>query len=203
MPDANKTCTMLLALALCLSAVVLIGCESTHRDPSGPDRVIPVAPIRNLEAAEQANKEGLDHLDAGKLTDAELAFKRAIEADRNFGPAHNHLGKVYFLRRRYYLAAHQFDKASQLLPNHAAPHNNLGLTLIEAGKLDEAVVALRLAVSMDPYNIEYQANLVRTLVQRGDETQELVTLLRSVATNDERLPWRVWASHELGQRGIE
>jgi len=88
------------------------------------------------------------------------------------------------------------------MPNHPAPHNNLGLVLYESGKLDASIDKFRKATTLDPSNITYQANLVRSLVERGDRTEEVIVLLRAVAKNDARTPWRVWASHQLGRMGL-
>lgn len=194
-------------LVACLLAAALApACTTTPKDGPGADggyRTIRAEPLRNIEAAIAANDKGLAHLDAGEVGQAELAFKKALDNDDSFGPAHNHLGKVYFLKGNYYLAAHEFDKAIQLMPRQAAPHNNLGLTLLQGDKLDEAVEAFRAATTLDPGRIEYQANLARALVQRGEESEEVITLLRSVAENDQRVDWRVWANHRLGLMGLK
>ncbi len=187
--------------------LLLLGCNAPASKPAinldEEYRTINTSPLRDTEAARKANTQGLTHLDNGELYQAEQAFKRAVEADVDFGPAHNNLGKIYFLKRRFYLAAHEFDDAISLMPNHAAPHNNLGLTLLEAGKLDDAAESMRKAVSLDPLEIDYQANLARVLIQRGDVSDEVITLLRVIASSDERVQWRVWASQQLGAMGID
>lgn len=193
--------------ALLMIGLLLMGCNDPASKPAinldEEYRTINTSPLRDTEAARKANAKGLTHLDNGELYQAEEAFKRAVEADVDFGPAHNNLGKIYYLKRRFYLAAHEFDDAIKLMPNHAAPHNNLGLTLLEAGKLDDAAESMRKAVSLDPLKIDYQANLARVLVQRGDVSDEVITLLRVIASSDERVQWRVWASQQLGTMGIE
>ncbi len=194
-------------LLLALSIVcVHVGCANQpgpQAEADGGYRTINAGPLRDTAAAREENTKGLAHLDAGELYQAEQAFKRAIKADLEFGPAHNNLGKIYFLKRDFYLAAHEFDDAIKLMPRHAGPHNNLGLTLLEAGRLDDAIDALRQATTLDASTVEYQANLVRALVQRGDRTEEVVMLLRVVATHDTRVQWRAWASHQLGAMGLD
>ncbi|MGB0768873.1 MAG: tetratricopeptide repeat protein [Phycisphaeraceae bacterium] len=198
---------MRLILPLLLGVLTLAGCNDPGSKPAvdleEDYRTIDAGPLRDTDAARVANAEGLEHLDRGELYQAEQAFKRAIEADLTFGPAHNNLGKLYFLRRNFYLAALEFDQAIDLMPKHAAPHNNLGLTLLEANKLDDAIESLRKATTLDPLTIDYQANLARALTQRGDQSEELITLLRAVATLDERVQWRTWASHQLGTMGLD
>ena len=193
--------TWLLAL---LIVTMHAGCASQPGPQVGSDggyRTINAGPLRDTAVAREENSKGLAHLHAGELYQAEQAFRRAIKADLEFGPAHNNLGKLYFLKHDFYLAAHEFDDAIKLMPRHAGPHNNLGLTLLEAGKLDDAVESFRTATTLDPRTVEYQANLVRALVQRGDRSEEVLALLRSVAIRDDRVEWRVWANHQLGVMG--
>lgn len=195
-----------IAVLLIAAFAMMPGCTNAP-EPTGQDdvkyRAVRADPLRDTQAARQANAQGLAHLDAGELYQAELAFKRSLDADVKFGPAHNHLGKIYFLKRDFYNAAHEFDYAIKLMPRQAAPHNNLGLALLEGDDLDQAIDHFRKAVHLDPITIDFQANLARSLVQRGDRTQEVITLLRNVAVRDERTPWRVWASHELGLMGLD
>lgn len=194
-------------LACCLLLVLLMpGCGSTDKVDDESYRTIKANPLRDTDAAREANEQGLEHLDAGEIEQAELAFKKALKADKEFGPAHNNLGKVYYLKKNWYFAAHEFDNAIRLMPNHAGPYNNLGLTLIgsgEPGKIDDAIEHFRKATTLDPLNIEYQANLAQTLLNRGEKTAEVITLLRSVAARDERVEWRRWASHRLAAMGLE
>lgn len=204
LPDACRLFTMTILLVV---SALLSGCSDPSSNPAidldEKYRTINTSPLRNTEAARRDNTLGLEHMDKGELYQAEMAFKRAIESDVSFGPAHNNLGKIYFLKRSFYLAAHEFDDAIKLMPSHAGPHNNLGLTLIEANKLDDAIESLRKATSLDPHTIDYQANLARALIQRGDRSEEVITLLRAIATRDERVQWRVWASHQLGEMGLD
>lgn len=204
-PRAPLNRWIVLPLLFFSAMVMAVGCETTpdERDDDAASRTIVADISRDPQAAAQANEQGLAYLDAGQLREAETAFKRAIKADKLFGPAYNHLGKVYYLRRLYYQAAHQFDKASQLMPNHAAPQNNLGLTLVVGGKLDEAIEAYRKAIALDGYTVEYQANLSGALIQRGDKTEEVIVLLRSVAEHDKRVKMRQWAKQQLATMGVQ
>jgi len=203
-PDA---CRLLPTTMLLIATLLLLGCNDPASKPAidldEKYRTINTSPLRDTDAARRENTIGLEHMDKGELYQAELAFKRAIESDVKFGPAHNNLGKLYFLKRSFYLAAHEFDDAIKLMPNHAGPHNNLGLTLLEANKLDDAIESLRKATSLDPHTIDYQANLARAVVQRGDRSEEVITLLRAIAARDERVQWRAWASHQLGEMGLD
>lgn len=199
----TPTRTTLRWTAAIFGAVLLLsGCNTTDEvlvEEDGNYRKITVPRSDDREGATRANEQGLAYLDSDALHKAEDAFKSAIELDDDFGPAYNHLGKVYFLQRKYYVAAHHFDRAATLMPTHPAPQYNLGLTLQAAGKTDDAIDHFRIAMTLDPINFQYQADLARALVSRGEATAEVGTLLRSVAEHHPNIKLRTWASQELGR----
>ena len=192
--------------SLFLAGVVIAcsGCGTllTNGSSSGTRRTVSTAPTRNTEAAKRANDVGFKHLANGELTEATEAFRRALSADAEFGPAHNNLGKVYFKQKDYYRAAWKFEYASKLLPTHPEPRNNLGLVLEEAGELDRAVECYREAVMLDADSVEYLANLTRALIRRGDRTSEVRTLLRELLERDIRPEWHTWAKLQAAHMGI-
>lgn len=193
------------ALCLGLAGVVLagIGCARGWKaqSPSRTYTTIRAEPGRDTEAAREANAAGLRHLARDDLEGAAEAFRRALTADVEFGPAHNNLGKVYYRQGDFHKAAWEFEDARRLLPKHAGPRNNLGLVHEEAGELDQAVEYYREAVGLEPDVPAYRANLARALVRRGDRTAEVRLLLRQVLEQDERAAWRTWARGQLTRVG--
>ena len=187
---------------LTLAAVALAcasgGCSSRDeiQPMKGGYRTIRAEPFRDTDAARAANEKGLASLQAGDLAGAEKRFRQALTADVEFGPAHNNLGKVHYRQGKLYEAAWEFRNASDLMPQQAEPRNNLGLVLERSGKLDAAVDEYRAALALDSA-IEYRANLVRTLLRRGDRTDEVRALLRQVTKEDDRPAWIAWASRQL------
>ncbi len=188
---------------------VLGGCASSKTrtgvgdvdNPTGNYRTISAAPLRDTESARRWHAQGLKHLDAGDLEQAEKAFKESLEADVDFGPAHNNLGKVYFKKKDWYAAAWEFEFAKKLMPRQAEPWNNLGMVYEQAGELDRAVEEYRKAVGLDGENVSYQANLARALVRRGDKGDEVRRLLTVVVEKDSRPEWASWAREQLARLG--
>ena len=189
----ETTCRIWLAAAAAISGC---GTASIRDVPQAPYRTVAAEPGRDTEAARRANQVGLAHLAKGEVDQAAEAFRQALTADVEFGPAHNNLGKVYYRQTDWYRAAWEFEYASKLLPRHAEPRNNLALVLERAGQLDRAVECYREAAGLDPDNIQYRANLVRALIRRGDRTDEVRTLLGQLLETDARPEWRAWARQQ-------
>jgi len=194
MPTSMKVPVM---VGLLGAFTLVAGCADQPKRQAGEYRTISAAPRRDTDAAKRANQDGLKHMAAGNLEQAERAFNRALTADVEFGPAHNNLGKLYYKQQNWYKAAWEFEYASELMPRHAEPRNNLGLVLEEAGELDRAVDHYREAVGLDPDSNEYRANLARALIRRGDRTDEVHTLLKYMLEHETRPKWLLWAKrHE-------
>jgi Tfp pilus assembly protein PilF len=181
--------------------MLLMACNSAAPPPpAGGYRTITVDPRRDTENARRYNQEGTDLLEKGQLDQAAAAFTKALDADVEFGPAHNNLGKVYYRQKASYKAAWEFEYASKLLPRFSEPHNNLGLVLEESGQIDQAVEQYRLAVSLST-DIQYKSNLARGLLRRDGHTEEVRALLRQVLSQDPRPDWQDWARKELATTG--
>mgnify|MGYP006444884737 CR=1 FL=1 len=188
-------------LCLMLACACAGGCAARPASTAdeGNYRTIRAEPLRDTEAAKEANRRGLRRLDSGELDKAQAAFEQALTADVKFGPAHNNLGKVYFARKNWYKAAWEFENARKLMPRHPGPRNNLALVLERAGELDRAVDLYREAVGLAPDHIAYRANLTRALLKRGDRTKEVHTNLKRILEEDTRTQWLIWAKQRLAR----
>jgi len=66
--------------------------------------------------------------------------------------AHNLLGLEYIENREYVKAQESFAEAARLMPHEAAPHSNLGLSLVFLGQWERAEQELRKALQLDRAN---------------------------------------------------
>jgi Flp pilus assembly protein TadD len=185
---------------LCVSAAFVPGCGSTaSRSSSKQYETVAPAPNRNADLARQENARALVLMDKGDHAGAESALKAALAADLMCGPAHNHLGKVYFRQGKLYLAAWEFQYAMKLMPNQPEPPNNLGLVFEAAGKLDEAAESYGKAVALEPENIHAMGNLARARVRRGDRSADLRSLLGKLVLRETRPDWLAWEQGVLSR----
>jgi tetratricopeptide (TPR) repeat protein len=79
---------------------------------------------------------GLAYKEAGKLDEAALEYKKALEIKPDYGAAHNNLGIIHDLQGRLDEAAGEYRKALELNPSLVIAHNNLGVIYFKQGRLD-------------------------------------------------------------------
>ncbi len=199
---------LIISTATCLLWAGLAGCASSEhqRVVASSYRTATPTPIKDLEKAIKSNLEGITHLEKKQLDQAERLFKASLTFDVTYGPAHNNLGKVYYLQQKYYQAAWEFQYAANLMPNHPEPKNNLGLVLEAVGKLSEAIDAYAQAVRLEQDNPELIGNLARAHIKRGDRDAQTRGLLEELLLKDTRQDWRLWAQEYmvlLGNHAIE
>ncbi|MGI1657514.1 MAG: tetratricopeptide repeat protein [Desulfitobacterium sp.] len=97
-------------------------------------------------------QQGLDHLEAGRLHEAEEDFLRYLEQCPEDAMGHNKLGVVYGRLHDFTRAKACFQKAIELDEqcNHA--WNNLGNIARQNGEMEQAIHYYQRAVEIDPHN---------------------------------------------------
>ena len=88
--------------------------------------------------------------DMGKLKEAEVSHRKAIDLNPDFAEAHANLGNVLRDLGKLKEAEVSHRKAIDLNPNFAEAHANLGNVLKDLGKLKEAEVSTRQAIDLNP-----------------------------------------------------
>lgn len=181
-----------------LFILVLLWCGACAASKNAPVyTTIPANPTQDTDLARARYAEALQLLDKEAIVEAEGKLQEALAADLMFGPAHNALGKIYYQQKKLYLAAWEFEYAIKLMPHHAEPRNNLGLTLEAAGDFDQAVEKYATALQLAPENPQVIGNLARVHIRRGDRTDETRLLLDKLLLRDSRPEWAEWARETL------
>ena len=93
---------------------------------------------------------GQTYLRCGLLTEAEDAFRRALESDADNAEAHDGLGVALRRQGRYEDAIYEHMRAASLQHYRSQTHVHLGIALASHGQLDWAVRAFEVAAELAP-----------------------------------------------------
>ncbi len=127
------------------------------------------APAQEVPPPLQAGfEEGVRALKAGKLDDAEKAFRGVLARDPTSAPVHNNLGIVLQERRQHEQAVAEFREAARLDPRYVAPRILLGASLLALGQVGEARRELERAVKLAPKEPLARLQLAKVEESGGD-----------------------------------
>lgn len=181
-----------------LVLVVLAGCAQAGTGPGY--ETLPQSAHRDSLTAQRFNAQGLKAVEATDLETASEAFRRALEADLWYAPAHNNLGLTLLHEGRAYEAAWEFHYAAKLMPGSVSATNNLGLVMERVGRLDEAIELYHDALKISPENIEVMGHLARAYVKAGHQDRSLEDLLKELTLRGSD-GWDLWARQHLIRLG--
>tara|TARA_Y100001968_G_scaffold13229_1_gene10809 strand:+ start:385 stop:1860 length:1476 start_codon:yes stop_codon:yes gene_type:complete len=103
--------------------------------------------------------------DLGKLKEAELILRKAIEIKPNGYNAHYNLGATLYDLGELKQAEKSYIKAIEIKPDYAEAHLNLGNVFFNLGKLKEAEKSTRKAVELNPDSADIHHNLGTILLK--------------------------------------
>jgi len=114
---------------------------------------------------------GATLMDTGEVQMAELAFRRAVEAEPGHVAVHSYLAKLMRREQRLPEAARHYKVAISLTPVDPALYFGLGTTLALEGQLGRAAENLAVAIALAPANEHAynQLGVVRDEQQRPSE----------------------------------
>ncbi len=118
---------------------------------------------------EAAFKLALEHLQAGRCTEADRLCTAIIQAAPGHVDAINLLGIIAQKVNRHDLALEQFSRALALDDTRGLLHYNQGCALHSLGRTPEAVTALKKAQTLEPHNDNIAA-LLHQITNAGVET---------------------------------
>jgi DNA-binding winged helix-turn-helix (wHTH) protein/tetratricopeptide (TPR) repeat protein len=86
---------------------------------------------------------------------AKAAAVKAIQLDDDLAEAHNSFGAIKLVYDREPASSElEFQKAIRLNPNYAPAHNGYAHCLMEMGQLEESLAECRLALELEPLDLE-------------------------------------------------
>ena len=118
---------------------------------------------------------------AGRLEEADIVLRRAIDILPTHAAAHNNLGGVLEQAGRQEEALASYRAAANLEPNNSAIHGNIGIVLEKLGRLEESAVSLRHAVELDPQSPEAHNNLGNVMKGLGNLEAAATQLRQAIA----------------------
>lgn len=121
---------------------------------------------------------GVCHRETKAYDMARSCFKRAIDLDAKFAPAHSGLGITYFLIKAFEPAEESMRQAIHLDPANADYQNNLGVILLRQNRLEEARSFFEMCLKLDPNNKRGANNQAECLLYLGKDKQALDVLQR-------------------------
>jgi Tfp pilus assembly protein PilF len=116
--------------------------------------------------------KGVDQYKAGKMSDAEVNFKKGVEkAPKNY-TAHFNLGDAYYKQKKYDDAIKSYQQAlaeSKTNVEKANVYHNIGNALLKDKKIDKSIEAYKQALKLNPDDPSTKYNLSYALNQKNDK----------------------------------
>ena len=111
---------------------------------------------------------GTVRLEAGRLGEAELLLKRALEINPGEPMAHNNLGVLYARRGQHAQAAAAFSREIEVNPRYADAYFNLATSRSSSGQIEESVRLWEKTVELNPTHVRALESLSRYYARKGD-----------------------------------
>ena len=137
-------------------------------------------------AARAYHASGDTHLKAGRLKEAEEAFRGMLQIDPDYAPALLRLGLVCNAARRYEEGAEHLRRAAERRPTDPDAHEALAESLYGLRRHDEAAAAAdrALRLSPDAPGAHYLAGLARASLGQRDAALSHLARLKQLNSHD-------------------
>src|ERR1700730_14704382 len=132
---------------------------------------------------EKALARGEQYLKAGKLDEAVIEFRTALQVDENFVPAAEGLGRTYLAKSWYGDAARELQRAKKLSPESLPVAVDLGRVLVQLGAWKEAEQEAALILAKDARRQDGLYIRAAALLGEG-KPQEVLPLLEPLVPGE-------------------
>ncbi len=95
-------------------------------------------------------KQGQQLQREGRLTEAEVAYRQAIELNPIFYGSFRYLGEVLALEGKLDQAVEAYQRAKELNPKALWVHQGLGEVFLQLNKLEDAIACFQTAIEINP-----------------------------------------------------
>jgi tetratricopeptide (TPR) repeat protein len=137
---------------------------------------------------------GLGHMQAGRHLDAQLCCQQALAMDPNHAEALHLMGLLSFHAKQYDHAVEWISRAIRQEPK-TDYLTNLGATLVNLGRHEEAIKAFDKAVQIKPLDADLWRNLGNVLVDAERQADAILSFQHALKLN----PRHFDAAYKAGQ----
>lgn len=123
----------------------------------------------------------LQHHQAGRLSEAEAAYREILLTDAQNVDALHFLGVIAYQRGEHGQAEELISRALQLNKSNTPAHNNLGNALAAQGKLSQAIASFLNALALDPGYVDALVNLGSAFRAQGKLDKAIESYKRALA----------------------
>lgn len=134
---------------------------------------------------------GMAHHNAGRLAEAEAAYRTVLAARPDYPDALHLMGVIALQVNKPAVAVELISQAIRHFAGNAAYFSNLGSALRRLGRLDEALTISRQGVQIDGNFTDAWQNLANILLEREEYAEAAAALTRVVALRPDQLDPRL------------
>ena len=142
------------------------------------NRSAPPRPAAKPSPLQRRLAEGMAHHNAGRLAEAEAAYREVLAAAPQQPDALHLMGVIALQVGKAEVAAGLIAEAIRFQDRNAVYHSNLGSAMRRLGRLDEAAAACRRAVEIDGSFADGYNNLANVLMDQGAHAEAALALRR-------------------------
>jgi tetratricopeptide (TPR) repeat protein len=132
---------------------------------------------------QKAVARGEQYLKDGKVNEAIIEFRTALQVDQNFVPAAHGLGRAYLAKSWYGDAGRELLRAQKLSPDSLSIATDLGRVLVQVGAWKDAEAQATVILGKEPQNKDGLHIRVSALLGQG-RTDEALSLLEKIPAGE-------------------
>ncbi len=152
-----------------------------NKKPPGKSSAPESAPGVSAGEADGPIHAALQHHRAGRLPEAEAAYRELLRIDPENIDALHFLGVIAYQQRRHEQARQLISQALARNTTNAPAHNNLGVVLMELGSLEEAIACFERAIALQQDYFDAHKNLAAAYLNSGRNSDAIAAFRNALA----------------------
>jgi len=140
--------------------------------------------------------QGVAAEEAGKIGEAEAAYKALLRLEPENASAHVNLGTIYYNKKSFKLSEHHYRAAIYADNKYYLAYFDLANVLDDTDRVDEAIMAYLTALKLNPTHADSHYNLALAY-EHISKPQKALRHWRRYATMDQAGCWREHAIQQI------